>query len=63
MRETPAGRLVADFGAVVHACSRFDENVLYLSEPGNISLRRRITAQLVDTDPARHRVWTQHPPE
>src|SRR5579864_8211700 len=56
MRETPAGRLVADFGAVVHACSRFDENVLYLSEPGNISLRRRITAQLVDTDPARHRV-------
>ena len=71
MRETPAcdahresrtsgaracGWLVAVLGTVVHACSRFDENVLHMSELGNISLRRRIAAQLVGNDLARHRV-------
>jgi hypothetical protein len=52
----PAGRLVAVLGTVVHACGRFYENVLYMSEFRNISLRRRITAQLFGNDPARHRV-------
>ncbi|MDB5789507.1 MAG: hypothetical protein JWQ50_9422 [Caballeronia mineralivorans] len=52
----PAGRLVAVLGTVVHACGRFDENVLHMSELGNVSLRRRIAAQLVGNDFARHRV-------
>jgi hypothetical protein len=47
---SPAGRLIAVLGTVVHACSGFDENVLYLSELGNVSLRRRIAAQLVGHD-------------
>jgi len=40
----PAGRLVAVLCAVVHACSRFDNNVLYLTELRNISLRSGIAA-------------------
>ncbi|BFG79802.1 hypothetical protein PTKU46_78360 [Paraburkholderia terrae] len=51
----PARWLVAILGAVVHASSRFDEDVLYLSEFRNLSLRRRITAQLIGSDLARHR--------
>ena len=35
----PAGRLVAVLGTVVHACGRFDENLLHMSELGNVSLR------------------------
>jgi Outer membrane protein W len=54
---------VTVLGAVVHTCSRFDENVPYLSELGNINLRRRITVQPVGHSPARHRASTQHPPE
>jgi len=52
----PAGRLVAVLGTVFHACSRLDENVLHMSELGNVSLRRRIATQLVGNDLARHRV-------
>src|SRR5471032_349174 len=37
-------------GTVVHACGRFDENVLHMSELGNFSLRRRIAAQLIRDD-------------
>jgi hypothetical protein len=37
----PTGRLVAVLGAVVHACGRIDENVLYLSKLRDISPRRR----------------------
>jgi hypothetical protein len=43
----PAGRLTAVLGTVVHACSRFDEHVLHVSELRNVSPRRRIAAQLV----------------
>ncbi|MDR6413255.1 UNVERIFIED_ORG: hypothetical protein ABIC62_006690 [Burkholderia sp. 1595] len=56
MAFAPTGWLVTVLGAVVYACGRFDENVLYLSELRNISLHRRITAQLVGNDFARHRV-------
>ena len=52
----PSGRLVAVLGAVVHACSGFHEDVLYLGEFRNISFRCRITAQLIGNDSARHRV-------
>ncbi len=52
----PAGRLVAVFGTVVNVCSRFDENVLHMSELGNVILRRWIATQLVGNDLARHRV-------
>jgi len=54
-----ACRLVAVLCTVVQACSRFDENVLHMSERRNVSLRRRIAAQLVGDDLARHRVQTQ----
>ena len=37
---SPAGWLVAVLGAVVHARSRFDENVLHMSEFGNFSFCR-----------------------
>jgi hypothetical protein len=56
LASAPTGRLVAVLGAVVHACGRFDENVLYLSKLRDITLRRRITVQLVGNDFARHRV-------
>jgi hypothetical protein len=52
----PAGRLVTVLGTVVRKCSRLDENVLHMSELRNVSLRRRIAAQLVGHDLARHRV-------
>ncbi len=52
----PAGRLVAVLGTVVHACSRFDEDVFYMSELGNVSLCCGIAAQLVGNDLARQRV-------
>lgn len=51
----PAGRLMTVFGAVVHAGSRFDEDVLHMGEFRNVGLRRRIAAQLIGNDPARHR--------
>src|SRR5258708_39860136 len=37
-----AGRLVAVLRTVVYAGRRFDENVLYISELGNVSLRCRV---------------------
>jgi hypothetical protein len=52
----PACRLVAVLGTVVHACNRFDENVLHMSELENVSLRRWIAAQLIGNDSVRHRV-------
>jgi len=39
----PTGRLEAVLGAVVHACGRFDEDVLYPIELRNISLQGRPT--------------------
>jgi hypothetical protein len=55
----PAGRLVAVLGTVAHARSRLDENVLHMSKLRNVSLRRRIAAQLPETpevtDPLTHR--------
>jgi hypothetical protein len=52
----PTGRPVAVLGTVVHACSRFDEDVLRMSELGDVSLCCRIAAQLVGNDLARQRV-------
>jgi hypothetical protein len=37
---------MAVLGTLVHACSRFDKNVLHMSELGDVSLRRR-TARLL----------------
>jgi hypothetical protein len=51
-----AGWRVAVLGTVVHTCSRFDENVLHMCKLGNVSLRRRLAAQRVGNDLARHRV-------
>ncbi len=55
-----AGRLMAVFGAVVHAGSGLHEHVLDVGEFGNIGLGRLITAQLVGDDFSRYRAGTQH---
>lgn len=56
----PAGWLMAILRAVVYSCGCFDENVLDLREFRDVSLRCRITAQLISHDLPRHRVRSQH---
>jgi len=55
-----ACRLVAVLGPVVQSRCRFDEDVLYVHKFWDLSFCRRIAAQLVGDDFARHRVRTRH---
>src|ERR1700744_5224797 len=55
-----ASRLVAVFCAVVQSGSRFDEIVLYVRKFRDPGFCRRIAAQLIGDDLARHRAAAQH---
>jgi len=59
MALAPAGWLMAILRAAVYSCGCFDENVLDLREFRDVSLRCRITAQLIRHDLPRHRVRLQ----
>src|SRR5882757_8649 len=45
----PAGRLAAVPGTVVHACGRFDENVLHMSALGNVLPQQQALGGIVET--------------
>ena len=46
--------LMTIFGSVVHSSAGFDENVLHVFQLRELGLRRRVAAQLVSDDLARH---------
>ncbi len=52
--------LVAVLCAVVHSGGRFDEHVLHVRKFRDLRFCRRIAAQLIGDDLARHRARTQH---
>src|SRR6266702_5120308 len=53
--------LMTIFGSVVHSGAGFDENVFHVCQLRDLGLRRRIAAQLVSDDLARHfRTSRQH---
>ena len=55
-----ACRLVAVFSSVVQSGCRFDKHVLHARQFWNLSFGRRIAAQLIGDDLARHRARAQH---
>lgn len=55
-----ASGLVAVLSPVVQPGCRFDEHVLHDYQLRNLGLRRRVAAQLIGDDLARHRTRAQH---
>src|SRR3977135_4359953 len=55
-----AGRVVAVLRAVVQPAGRSDEQVLHVRKLRDLGFCRRVAAQLIGDDLARHRARTQH---